>query len=435
MITRVEISGFKTFTDFSVDLAPLTVIAGANASGKTNFLDALQVIQGLARGQTLNQSISNRGSAKDFYTKYNAHHCSNTTRMGVKIFVPAVFDDGRKSHSLDGTRFRYELSINNYLPTAIPHPIVFEKLSFIDPKEDKWGKDFVPEDRKNSVLRYPAEKRKPLLLREREEQFSPFKIPQEVSALGEVKSDSDIHLQAVLQSLLHINYCQLFHADNFSNFHNRKENESIILNELKDLALHHREDLNKLSMRVSQIAKSIKRINVEVDDFDRLSLIAEDRNGARYLSDSLSEGTLRTIALATFLFSKKPQQTILLEEPENGIDPRVLRQVVELLSDLATDFSSEGLPHVQVICTTHSPALLEMMIEHPEANHITTYLATMINKAIRIGEETFTTSATRIQPIVEEITTPIEESRAERMTLHQAKAYMKYGRLNSPSDI
>jgi len=61
MITRVEISGFKSFTGFAVDLAPLSVIAGANASGKSNFLDALQIIKGLATGKTLEEANGRRG--------------------------------------------------------------------------------------------------------------------------------------------------------------------------------------------------------------------------------------------------------------------------------------------------------------------------------------------------------------------------------------
>jgi predicted ATPase len=71
MITRVEISGFKTFTDFSVDLAPLSVIAGANASGKSNFLDALRVIQAVATGKTLATALAGRGRAADYFTKYD----------------------------------------------------------------------------------------------------------------------------------------------------------------------------------------------------------------------------------------------------------------------------------------------------------------------------------------------------------------------------
>ncbi len=37
VLTRIEIDGFKTFCGFSLDLQPFNVIAGANASGKSNL--------------------------------------------------------------------------------------------------------------------------------------------------------------------------------------------------------------------------------------------------------------------------------------------------------------------------------------------------------------------------------------------------------------
>ena len=48
MITRIEIDGFKTFQDFSLDLAPLQVIVGANGAGKSNLFDALMLLSRLA---------------------------------------------------------------------------------------------------------------------------------------------------------------------------------------------------------------------------------------------------------------------------------------------------------------------------------------------------------------------------------------------------
>jgi len=40
MITRIEIDGFKTFRNFSLELAPLQVIVGLNGAGKSNLFDA-----------------------------------------------------------------------------------------------------------------------------------------------------------------------------------------------------------------------------------------------------------------------------------------------------------------------------------------------------------------------------------------------------------
>lgn len=41
MITYIKIKKFKSFHNFEMEFRPFTVIAGANASGKSNLFDAL----------------------------------------------------------------------------------------------------------------------------------------------------------------------------------------------------------------------------------------------------------------------------------------------------------------------------------------------------------------------------------------------------------
>ena len=44
MLRRVHIKGYKSLADVEVRLEPLTVLFGPNAAGKSNFLDALQLL-------------------------------------------------------------------------------------------------------------------------------------------------------------------------------------------------------------------------------------------------------------------------------------------------------------------------------------------------------------------------------------------------------
>ena len=48
MLTRIEIDGFKTFEGFQMDLGPLLVVVGPNASGKSNLFDAIRLLSHLA---------------------------------------------------------------------------------------------------------------------------------------------------------------------------------------------------------------------------------------------------------------------------------------------------------------------------------------------------------------------------------------------------
>ena len=55
MLKRVKIQGYKSLLDIEVNLQPLSVLFGPNASGKSNFLDALQLLSRLATSNSLNE--------------------------------------------------------------------------------------------------------------------------------------------------------------------------------------------------------------------------------------------------------------------------------------------------------------------------------------------------------------------------------------------
>lgn len=48
MLTSLRLEDFKSFANVTVPMAPLTVFIGANASGKSNALDAIRFLQGVA---------------------------------------------------------------------------------------------------------------------------------------------------------------------------------------------------------------------------------------------------------------------------------------------------------------------------------------------------------------------------------------------------
>ncbi len=69
----------------------------------------------------------------------------------------------------------------------------------------------------------------------------------------------------------------------------------------------------------------------------------------------LSTGTLRILALLAILNHPMPPPVIIIEEIENGLDPRT----VHMLVDEIRHFVESGLG--QVIVTTHSPYLLDLV--------------------------------------------------------------------------
>jgi AAA15 family ATPase/GTPase len=57
VIKRVHITGYKSLRELEVRLQPLSVLFGPNAAGKSNFLDALQLVSRTATSRTLTEAF------------------------------------------------------------------------------------------------------------------------------------------------------------------------------------------------------------------------------------------------------------------------------------------------------------------------------------------------------------------------------------------
>ncbi|MEO8391424.1 MAG: AAA family ATPase [Chloroflexota bacterium] len=69
----------------------------------------------------------------------------------------------------------------------------------------------------------------------------------------------------------------------------------------------------------------------------------------------LSSGTLRIVALLALLRHPQPPPLIVIEEIENGLDPRTINLIMQEIMEITESGKS------QVIVTTHSPYLLDLI--------------------------------------------------------------------------
>ena len=57
MLKRIHIRGYKSLEDVEVRLSQIVVLFGANAAGKSNLLDALQLLSKLGTSRTLKEAF------------------------------------------------------------------------------------------------------------------------------------------------------------------------------------------------------------------------------------------------------------------------------------------------------------------------------------------------------------------------------------------
>jgi len=102
---------------------------------------------------------------------------------------------------------------------------------------------------------------------------------------------------------------------------------------------------------------SVEDLDVDLDPGRGTLDIIVQQGGVTYSSRIVSEGTLRVLALCAISANPWPNTLIAFEEPENGVHPRRIEVITELLAGIARSGRR------QVIVTTHSPELVRCVAE------------------------------------------------------------------------
>jgi len=122
MITYIKINGFKSFHNFEMKFTPLTVIAGANASGKSNLFDALSLLSEMefVVEMLLDKSIETKWGEKAPLKFNRLRYSLVIKRVLTDIGLPDIIVD---SESLATINTNKDLDIYNLwsLPTKKPN--------------------------------------------------------------------------------------------------------------------------------------------------------------------------------------------------------------------------------------------------------------------------------------------------------------------------
>jgi AAA15 family ATPase/GTPase len=147
MITRIEITGFKTFTNFLMEFSPLTVIAGTNASGKSNLFDALQLLARIAETDLRTAFGEQRGEARELFTQYGNDKYAECMSFKLEMLVnKTVRDNWGGEAELKYTRLRYELEIKHTVTERGMEELFVskEQLEPLRHEQDEWVLRYLP---------------------------------------------------------------------------------------------------------------------------------------------------------------------------------------------------------------------------------------------------------------------------------------------------
>ena len=124
-------------------------------------------------------------------------------------------------------------------------------------------------------------------------------------------------------------------------------------------SIRHTSEFNMIQYTIQSIAPFFERFELypSAKNENMISLNWVHKNAENYFNvHSLSDGTLRFIALTTLLLQPNPPKTIIIDEPELGLHPTAIYKLGEMIKMASTKS--------QVIVSTQSPYLV--VIFEPE---------------------------------------------------------------------
>lgn len=456
MITYIRINGFKSFHNFEMEFTPLTIIAGTNASGKSNLFDALKLLSTLAETDNIKKAFTKeqRGEFIELFTQYDEAKYADEMSFAVEMLVNnKVKDAWGNSEKLKYTRLRYELVIRRFINDSGLDDVgvKYESLVNLKHQDDKWIKIIPKEYLEWWRPKVVSGKRGIPYMQTVEENGIPtVEVPQDgktgnkrrfpmLNASRTVLSSFDTidfpHVLAAKEEMKNWRFLQL-NPEDLRMPTNKSTGDDRISESGENLAAA----LNRISSNNSYVLTEISRklhsfipnfIEVKVlDDKENKQYIIKllDKDRKEYTSRVLSEGTLRVLALCILEHDDSHTGLLCFEEPENGIHPLRIRTMSALLKDLTTDFSDESLPLRQVIVNTHSPILVKEIDKWKNDLNVSIWYSQISNLVTTSHVGKIKLSITKILPVEKEheYQFRILYSDADRkMTLTRVKEYLE----------
>lgn len=388
MITSIEVEGYRLLHDFKADLGPLTVVIGANATGKSTLLDFLRFVRDAA-DRPLNSALKDHGG---FSAVLSA--TAETQRIAWRItFTKPTENPIWSSLPIEAdTELVHEASLTGgatyYL--AVPE---YEALRYAQPLpgyqipfklfEHRAGTRRVFDSQLRQLVDFDA------VLTEQRDLFSAIDGPDEPTSPSPdtpktLKGFFDAATEGPLLLLAELRFPQRFPQQSYlrmffmswafypgfwvdqyapvraqpsdvepmTTLWPTGQNLATVLHEI--LTKHeYREQAERLRDWLRSAYPGFEQISAEAvpGTKGKVAIKWHEKGMVRglYASD-LSDGLLRFLCLAAVVSNPLPSPLVAIDEPEAGLHPKLLPIVADMLRTAAE--------RSQVLVTTHSPDLL-----------------------------------------------------------------------------
>ena len=361
MITELRLENWKSYESASIHIDPLSVLVGTNASGKSNALDALLLLNRIASGAMLTSALKGDGTQAPVRggVEWAARRPGWIFALGVVCRADELTD--------------YEYRIEGQI-TESRCALCSEQLSRTKYRP---GKDGLRKSATGHIklLRTDAcvESSPTIIARlYNEKQGTRRQLSREHAVLFQLvgqklRQEIQDGVQAVILALREIFILDPIpsHMRRFSPLSDRLEPDaSNVAGVLAALPKEAQQEIESvLTQYASQLPeRDIRRVYAEtVGKFNSDAMLyceehwLDDGQPPTVDARGMSDGTLRFLAILTALLTRPRDSLLVIEEVDNGLHPSRARLLLDMLKNVG---AKRG---VDVLVTTHNPALLDAM--------------------------------------------------------------------------
>ena len=377
-VTRVWARNFKSIRELDLELGPLTVLVGPNASGKSNVLDVLRFISH-ALGESLVSAIKARGGIEDIRRSMSGGRPD--VEAGVRVEKGSFQLDygfvlgGRRTKSRhvvveeradvapDHTQVHQQYTVDDFIRASYR---VKREYGMVTPAnsedaqfefEIKEGRLVKPKDMgalevdqfETTSLAFPSLRR--IMFRTTEPGNG------QIGRMTETYRD----VSEAMESISRLQIYRLFPDDLRKRQTPRgtdllDEDGSNLAAMLKEMDKRDSPYLGEIKGALGNVVPGLSDLKVPLSGgvpTVKLRYRTGGRPRSTFDLSQESDGTVRLLGLLTALYQEHPPSLIGIEEPELTIHPGALAVLAEVIVEA-------GL-RTQVIVTTHSPDLIDLL--------------------------------------------------------------------------
>lgn len=377
MLKQLRIQNFKSIRDVTLNLESVNLFIGPNNSGKSNILKALEFFSSIIlNSENLNE-----------VKKFTFNRRETTIIKPCAISLLFEYGDEKWLYVLNVWDGKIKMEFVEFAFYLGTNSVEISNIDILN--IETWGKYFKEgilnsnsEVYKNSIARY-------------------FEFGNEFNAYSSIfirKNHMDInysksyesYIPGIKGSLTNSSFLDNTFSDFLRNLFIYKPELGLIKHPIKNkenlelefldancynlaefifnFSQNHKKNYNDFILDFKKCVHEFEDISTPYDPSDNtktsLKLKFFDKKGEGYWIDEVSDGVIYFLALLAIIHQPNPPKVLLLEEPETGIHPRRIKEIVDYIFKLADEKS------IQIILTSHSPLVLNKFNSTPQSVNV-----------------------------------------------------------------